>query len=560
MKPLIWAHRGASGYLPENTLLAFQKAIDMEADGIELDIHLTKDNVLVVCHDETIDRTSNGKGYIKDYTLNELKQFDFSKPHPEVGKVTIPTLSEVLDLIYPTALTVNIELKTLIFHYPQIEEKVVDLVKEKNMEERVIYSSFNHYTLQKIKEYQPEARIALLSQDIPLDYISYAKKQAVEAIHPAIYTLQYPQLITQAHKANIKINTWPVDSKDHILACMDAKINAIITNYPDYAKSIVNGNALSLDFKIYMEQVIKPWLNKNIKQDTVIAEDALELNCYYAIHPEEKAAIVISHGFCEFFGKFHELAYRFYQQGYSIFFVEHRGHGDSQREFPFEDQRVHINSYQQYVNDFHCFMEQIVKPNSKTNHLYLFGHSMGGNIATLYLEQYPEDFSCAVLSAPMLKMDFGKVPDWTVNALSVYSKMGDHSFDFAPGQGAFNETYSFENSNCMDRDRYIYSFYQRVENKNYQTWGATYGWVNASIEACELAQKNANKIRTPILLLQAEKDTMVDNIGHQEFAKKAKTVTILSFENAKHELYSSTDDIRERYYLAIFDYFHAFTK
>ena len=117
MKPLIWAHRGASGHAPENTLEAFQKAIDMKADGVELDIQLTKDGEIVVCHDETIDRTSNGIGSVKDYTLAELKKFNFNKTHPEYAHASIPTMKEVFELIKPSPLTINIELKTGQYDY-----------------------------------------------------------------------------------------------------------------------------------------------------------------------------------------------------------------------------------------------------------------------------------------------------------------------------------------------------------------------------------------------------------------------------------------------------------
>lgn len=97
-KTRIWAHRGASGYAPENTLEAFKLAIDEKADGIELDVQLTKDKELVVIHDEKIDRTSNGKGYVKDYTLEELKKFNFNYGNEKYEEVKIPTLKEVYEL------------------------------------------------------------------------------------------------------------------------------------------------------------------------------------------------------------------------------------------------------------------------------------------------------------------------------------------------------------------------------------------------------------------------------------------------------------------------------
>ena len=154
-KTKVWAHRGASGYAPENTLDAFRKAVEMGADGIELDVQMTKDGELVVIHDETIDRVSNGKGWVKDYTYEELKKFNFNKTHLEYTKEEIPTLEQVYLLIKPTNLTINVEIKTGIVFYPGIEERVLELTERLGMKERVIYSSFNHYTIRKIKELDP---------------------------------------------------------------------------------------------------------------------------------------------------------------------------------------------------------------------------------------------------------------------------------------------------------------------------------------------------------------------------------------------------------------------
>ena len=115
--PLVWGHRGASGYAPENTLPAFKMAADMGADGVELDIQLTSDGEIVVCHDETIDRTSNGAGWLKDFTFKELRRLDFSNGNAAYEGVKIPTMEEVFDLLQPTGLVINIELKTGIIFY-----------------------------------------------------------------------------------------------------------------------------------------------------------------------------------------------------------------------------------------------------------------------------------------------------------------------------------------------------------------------------------------------------------------------------------------------------------
>ena len=147
----IFAHRGASGYAPENTMDAFKLAVKQGAEGIELDVQLSKDGIPVVIHDETIDRVTNGHGYVKDYTLEELKNFTIMKgKYQEYEHSKIPTLEEVLVYAKKENLTVNIELKTGIYWYPEIEEKTVDLVKKTKMEDLVIYSSFNHYIPQFI--------------------------------------------------------------------------------------------------------------------------------------------------------------------------------------------------------------------------------------------------------------------------------------------------------------------------------------------------------------------------------------------------------------------------
>ena len=185
-KTKVWAHRGASGYAPENTLDAFRKAVEMGADGIELDVQMTKDGELVVIHDETIDRVSNGKGWVKNYTYEELKKFNFNKTHLEYTKEEIPTLEQVYLLIKPTNLTINVEIKTGIVFYPGIEERVLELTEHLGMKERVIYSSFNHYTIRKIKELDPQAKTGMLYEDGIIDTVDYACDVVkADALHPA---------------------------------------------------------------------------------------------------------------------------------------------------------------------------------------------------------------------------------------------------------------------------------------------------------------------------------------------------------------------------------------
>ncbi len=239
MATKIWAHRGASGYKPENTLPSFQYAIDLGADGVELDIQLTKDGQLVVCHDEQINRTSNGKGFVKDYTLKELKELDFSYKYPELGKVEIPTMKEVFELLKPTNLIINIELKTGVFDYEGIEEKIIQLTKEEGFEDRVIYSSFNHYSIQRIQRLDPNAKTAFLYSDGTFDMPEYGRDHQVNALHPAFYNLKYPEYMKKCKEYGLDVNVWTVNEEYIAKICLDHGVTTLITNYPDRMRKLV---------------------------------------------------------------------------------------------------------------------------------------------------------------------------------------------------------------------------------------------------------------------------------------------------------------------------------
>lgn len=241
MKTQVWAHRGASAYAPENTLEAFRLAAGMGADGVELDVQLSRDGELVVAHDETIDRVSDGTGYIKDYTLEELKAFTFNRTCPEFKEARIPTLREVYTLLKPSGLTVNVELKTGIILYPQIEEKVLKLTAEMGMEDRVIYSSFCHYSLVRLKELAPEVKTGLLYSDGWIDVAAYGKHRVgVDALHPALYHMQDPELISSAREQGLAVHVWTVNEAGYMEQLARLGIDAIITNKPDLCRQSID--------------------------------------------------------------------------------------------------------------------------------------------------------------------------------------------------------------------------------------------------------------------------------------------------------------------------------
>lgn len=236
----IFAHRGASAYAPENTVEAFALAMEQGADGIELDVQMTKDGQVVVIHDETIDRVSDGTGAVRDYTLEELRKFRFSNHMENYENAVIPTLKEVLDLIKSSNMLLNIELKTGIYWYPNLEEKTMELVKEAGMEDRVIYSSFNHYSIKKILELNPHAECAFLYSDVILNVDKYAKNVGVCGLHPAVYHLKMAEFLKEYQESGLKVRVWTVNKKEDMEKFIKADLEAVITNYPDKALEIRN--------------------------------------------------------------------------------------------------------------------------------------------------------------------------------------------------------------------------------------------------------------------------------------------------------------------------------
>ena len=241
MKTLVWGHRGAASCAPENTLESFALAESQGADGIELDIQLSRDGQIVVCHDETLDRVSSGSGNVKDHTLAELKALEFNKTHPEYAHARIPTLQEVYELVRPTRMLINVELKTGVYHYDGIVDKVLELTAAEGMEDRVIYSSFNHYSLVELKKKNPAVRTGLLYSDQAIDVHTYARKVVgADALHPALYHMQDLAYVKKAHALGLATRVWTVDEELYIKMLLQMGVEGIITNRPALARFLVD--------------------------------------------------------------------------------------------------------------------------------------------------------------------------------------------------------------------------------------------------------------------------------------------------------------------------------
>ena len=234
---LIYGHRGASAYAPENTLEAFRLAMDMGADGFELDVHMSRDGELVVIHDETVDRTTDGTGLVRELTLAQLKDLDASNGMASYRGARIPTLEEVFDLIRDTRHIVNVEVKTDDWFYSGIEEKCLALAKEMGVEDRIIYSSFNHHTLRKLRELKPDVKLGMLFGDIMIAPWEYAKQLSVEYLHPMKMNIYVPGFGENTRAAGYGINMWTINDPQTMALCLQEDAG-IITNYPDIAVTL----------------------------------------------------------------------------------------------------------------------------------------------------------------------------------------------------------------------------------------------------------------------------------------------------------------------------------
>ena len=234
----VYCHRGYSGLYPENTMLAFQKAIQTGADGIELDVHLTRDGEVVVFHDERLDRVTDGIGFLKDSTLKELKKLDASGTYR--GKVAlqrIPTLREYFELVAPTGMKTNIEFKTGLFEYPGLEEKVWELVLEYGQENRVLFSSFHGQTLLRLKRIAPEVPCGLLHQNKLLKAGTVVRDLGLECYHPMFLQLT-PEVIRDLKDHNRRINTYTPNGRLVLRYLMKREVDAVITNFPERAMKL----------------------------------------------------------------------------------------------------------------------------------------------------------------------------------------------------------------------------------------------------------------------------------------------------------------------------------
>jgi glycerophosphoryl diester phosphodiesterase len=234
----IWAHRGARREAPENTLPAFELAVSQDADGIELDAQLSADGVVVVMHDESVDRTTDGNGPVVGHTLAQLQRLDASAGMAGFIGVQVPTLAETLDLLAPTRLKLNIELKNSEEDYPGLEEQVLAAVATHDLADRVVLSTFNHYSLKKLQALGATSQLGMLYTDPLYKPWRYASRLGVGAIHPPARFVLSGGWVRHAHAAGLAVRPWVVNSERSLARMFRWGVDAVFTDVPAAALAL----------------------------------------------------------------------------------------------------------------------------------------------------------------------------------------------------------------------------------------------------------------------------------------------------------------------------------
>lgn len=228
-----YAHRGSSGYFPENTMLAFERAVEMGCDGIETDVQMTCDGELVLIHDEYVDRTTDSTGLVKNYTFKDLRRLNASSWYnKKLPPQQIPTAEELLNMAKSKGIKINFELKTGIVIYPNIEKKIIQLIYKHNMQNNVILSSFNHYSMVECKNIDKSLKAGLLYVEGLYRPSRYCKSVGCDAIHPDFHSLT-KEIIAEAKQDKILVNSYTVNDEEEMKKLISWNIDGIITNYPD---------------------------------------------------------------------------------------------------------------------------------------------------------------------------------------------------------------------------------------------------------------------------------------------------------------------------------------
>jgi lysophospholipase len=299
------------------------------------------------------------------------------------------------------------------------------------------------------------------------------------------------------------------------------------------------------------DSVIDPFWREKALPISFRSGDGLEIRGMAFLQPSPETAIVISSGRTESFLKYKEFVYDLYLQGYSVFIVDHRGQGLSDRVLADERKRQmgHVRDFGDYVSDLRQYYADFVRPTGHKKHV-LLGHSMGGCIASLYLETHNQDFDAAVLCSPMDELALGFFPDLS-RAIVDFDELIGRQEEYAPNQHGYDENETFSNK-CLTHSEVRWNLIRREyrDNPAAKLGGPSVLWVKCAQVAAKAARQNASSVKVPVLLLQAGDDTIVEPAGQLEFRDRLNQThpgfcQLEAIEGARHEIFIESDLYRQ---------------
>ncbi|PIY91032.1 MAG: hypothetical protein COY72_00285 [Candidatus Nealsonbacteria bacterium CG_4_10_14_0_8_um_filter_35_10] len=227
MKIKVFGHRGCAGLEPENTIRAFKRAIDLGVDLIEFDVRMTRDKKLVVIHDEKLDRTTNGIGFVKDFNFAEIRKFDAGKGEK------IPSLEETINFLKNKKPIIVIEIKE-----PETTEKILEIIKKEKLEDKVLIVSFWLDALKKLKKIDPKIKTGVLFGKKVKNMISLIKEIKADGLGLEYHSID-KEIVKDCHKENFKINAWTVNEFEDIRKMIKLGVDIISSNYPNRVLEIL---------------------------------------------------------------------------------------------------------------------------------------------------------------------------------------------------------------------------------------------------------------------------------------------------------------------------------
>ena len=326
---------------------------------------------------------------------------------------------------------------------------------------------------------------------------------------------------------------------------LDQSINSMFISEDNYATE--------------MTEVVEPYI-ESVKETGYMDVGEEDFKIYYEkyVLPDSKASIVISHGYSESLEKYDEMIYYFLKSGYSVYGLEHRGHGRSGHLGKTDSTQISIDNFEDYVSDLKEFLDKEVKPSTGNQKLFLFAHSMGGAIGADFLEQYPNYFDAAILSTPMLQVNTGMVPEWLANLIASIKIAFSSGEAYIMGKSAYSSDYDFENAATTSEERYDYYHNILNDNVELQRGDGSYKWLKNSLDVTKkiTSEQEVSKVKIPVLIFKAGKDDYVKENGINMFAQYAQNCKVVYFSGAKHEIYREEDSILKPYIKKVLEFYN----